>query len=47
VKYLEDNCGAASIEMSAEEIKAIDDIFPKEAVAGTRYSEGGMKIVNR
>jgi len=47
VKYLEDNCGAAAIEMSAEEIKAIDDIFPKEAVAGTRYSEGGMKIVNR
>jgi aryl-alcohol dehydrogenase-like predicted oxidoreductase len=47
VKYLEDNCGAASLALGAQEIKEIDDIFPKEAVAGTRYSEGGMKIVNR
>ncbi len=47
VKYLEDNSGAASLSLSEAEIKEIDAIFPKEAVAGTRYTEGGMKIVNR
>ena len=47
VKYLEENAGAADIRLSTAELTEIDDIFPKEIVAGTRYSEGGMKIVNR
>lgn len=47
VKYLEDNFGAVSLTLSEDELREIDEIFPKEAVAGTRYTEGGMKIVNR
>jgi aryl-alcohol dehydrogenase-like predicted oxidoreductase len=47
VKYLEDNAASAALALSSAEIKEIDDLFPKEMVAGTRYTEGGMKIVNR
>jgi len=47
VKYLEDNAAASSLSLSSAELKEIDDLFPKEMVAGTRYTEGGMKIVNR
>lgn len=46
VKYLEDNARAADISLTPAEIQEIDKIFPKAVVAGTRYSEGGMKIIN-
>ena len=47
VKYLEENAAAAALKLSEAEMKEIDEVFPKEIVAGTRYTEGGMKIVNR
>ena len=45
-KYLEQNAGAADIILSQEELAAIEDVFPKDAVSGLRYPEAMMKSVN-
>ena len=45
-KYLDENAGAASIELSAEDLKRIDEAAPKGSVTGLRYPEAGMKFVN-
>jgi aryl-alcohol dehydrogenase-like predicted oxidoreductase len=47
VKYLEQNAAAADIILSAEELAAIEDVFPKDAAAGLRYPEAMMASVNR
>ncbi len=41
-----ENAGAAELSLSAAERKAIDDAFPPELAAGTRYPEAGMRSVN-
>lgn len=46
-KYLEENAGAVDIELTAEELEAIQAIFPPGAAAGPRYGEAMMKAVNR
>jgi aryl-alcohol dehydrogenase-like predicted oxidoreductase len=46
IKYLEENVGALNVTFTKEELKEIDAIAPKNVAAGTRYAEGGMKIVN-
>ena len=46
VKYVEENVKAINVSLSPEDLKQIEEIFPKNAAAGTRYSEGGMKTVN-
>ncbi len=45
-KYLEQNAEAAEIALSQEELAAIEDVFPKDAVSGLRYPEAMMKSVN-
>jgi len=45
-KYLEQNAAAADIVLSQEELAAIEDVFPKDAVSGLRYPEAMMKSVN-
>ena len=45
-KYLEQNAVAADIILSQEELAAIEDVFPKDAVSGLRYPEAMMKSVN-
>ncbi len=45
-KYLEQNAAAAEIILSQEELAAIEDVFPKDAVSGLRYPEAMMKSVN-
>ncbi|HEX6036912.1 aldo/keto reductase [Longimicrobium sp.] len=47
VKYLEENAGAADVELSADDLRRIDEVFPVGAAAGTRYPEAGMRNVNR
>lgn len=47
VKYLEQNAAAADIILSQKELAAIEDVFPKDAVAGERYTEAMMATVNR
>ena len=47
VKYLEENVGAADIDITAEQLRRLEDLFPPGAVAGERYAEPGMATVER
>jgi aryl-alcohol dehydrogenase-like predicted oxidoreductase len=47
VSHLEENLAALEISLNAEDLKRINEVAPKGAVAGERYPEGGMKVVNR
>lgn len=44
--HLEENLAALDITLSTEDLKRIDAVAPKGAVAGMRYHEEGMKTVN-
>ena len=46
-KYLESNAAASEIILSQEELAAIENVFPKDAVSGLRYPEAMMASVNR
>jgi len=39
--YLEENVAAATVVLDADDLAAIDEIFPPEAAAGTRYPDMG------
>ncbi len=39
VKYLEENVGAADIELTREDLDALEEAVPREAVAGARYGD--------
>jgi len=43
LKYLEDNLGAVDVDLSSDELARLTALIPEDAVAGTRYDEGGMK----
>jgi aryl-alcohol dehydrogenase-like predicted oxidoreductase len=45
VKYLEDNLGAASVTLTADELSELDRLFPRGVATGERYAQGGMKMV--
>ncbi|HEY9340190.1 MAG TPA: aldo/keto reductase [Hanamia sp.] len=47
VKYLEENSKAVDIILSTKELEEIEEAFPKNAAAGLRYTEAGMKSLNR
>jgi aryl-alcohol dehydrogenase-like predicted oxidoreductase len=42
-KYLEENCGALEIRLSAADIAKLDDAFAPHVAAGTRYPEKQLK----
>ncbi len=46
-KYLEENAGAASIALSADDMTRLDDALRPEAIAGPRYNERAMGWVDR
>jgi aryl-alcohol dehydrogenase-like predicted oxidoreductase len=46
-KYLQENAAAADVILSTADVAAVDQILRSNTIAGTRYSEGGMKLVNR
>ena len=46
-KYLEDNVGALNVELTGEDLRQIDAMFPSGAAAGSRYPEHMMNLVNR
>jgi aryl-alcohol dehydrogenase-like predicted oxidoreductase len=41
--YLEENVAGLSVSLTAEDLKQLDEIAPKGATSGTRYSAEGMK----
>jgi len=45
VKYLEENVAAAEIELSQDQLNALDEAMPVGVTAGDRYAEGGMATV--
>ncbi len=45
-KYLEENVGALNVQLSAEDLARIDEVFPRDAIAGARYPEHMMHLVN-
>ena len=45
--YLEENVGAAEVELSREDLARIEDVLSGERVAGERYPEQAMSSVNR
>ena len=47
VAYLEQNVAAADVELSADELAALDAAFPVGVAAGERYPPAGMSAVNR
>ena len=44
--YLEENVAAADIELTSEDLTALDDAAPVGVAAGTRYPEAGMQAVH-
>ena len=45
-KYLEENVGALNVQLSAEDLARIDEVFPRDATSGARYPEAMMHLVN-
>lgn len=44
---LEENLGAVDVELSAEDLRKLDNLTAQVKVAGARYSEGAQKLINR
>ena len=47
VKYLEENVAAADLQLTADELRHLDELLPLGAAAGPRYPEAMMGLVNR
>ena len=47
VHRLEENAGALEVELNADELRQIAEIFPMDVAAGTRYPESNMSQVGR
>lgn len=46
-KYLEENVAALNVKLTKEDLGRIDEVFPPEAVAGNRYPEHMMALVEK
>ena len=46
-KYLQENIGALNVALTGKDLARIDEIAPQEAVAGARYPDWAMQMVNR
>jgi aryl-alcohol dehydrogenase-like predicted oxidoreductase len=44
---LEENLGAAGVDLTADDLQEIDNMLSGIEVAGHRYSEGGQKMIDR
>ena len=44
--YLEQNAAAAEIQLSAKELKRIDEVAPHGVASGSRYTQEMMTLVN-
>lgn len=46
-KYLQENIGALTLDLTREDLARIDEVAPQEAIAGKRYPDWAMEMVNR
>ena len=44
--HLDENLASADIRLTESELARLDAAFPRDAAAGTRYPEGGMRSIN-
>ena len=44
---LEENLGAVDVELSADDLRELDNLTAQVKIAGARYSEGAQKLINR
>ncbi|MEO1040538.1 MAG: aldo/keto reductase [Pseudomonadota bacterium] len=47
ISRLEENAGALSLSLSADQIAALEAAIPPDAIQGDRYGEGGMQALGR
>jgi aryl-alcohol dehydrogenase-like predicted oxidoreductase len=45
-KYLEENVGALNVKLTNEDLRRIEEVFPRGAASGQRYPEHMMALVN-
>jgi aryl-alcohol dehydrogenase-like predicted oxidoreductase len=45
--YLEENVGALKVQLTAQDLRRIEEVFPSGAAAGQRYPEHMMSLVNQ
>jgi len=45
-RYLQDNIGALDVNLTSDDLAAIEKVAPRTAFSGPRYGEGMMKMVN-
>jgi aryl-alcohol dehydrogenase-like predicted oxidoreductase len=45
VRYLKENVGATEVELTADDLNALEDVFPPGIAAGARYAPEGMQAV--
>ena len=45
--YLEENIGALSVNLTAEDLKRLEELIPKGAAAGARYGEAMMTLIGK
>jgi aryl-alcohol dehydrogenase-like predicted oxidoreductase len=43
---LEENAGALSVKLTADDLRRINEVAPKGAASGQRYPETMMRLVN-
>jgi aryl-alcohol dehydrogenase-like predicted oxidoreductase len=43
--YLEENIGALDVDLTAQDLKRLDQLIPKDAAAGPRYGEAMMTLI--
>ncbi|HZY57101.1 MAG TPA: aldo/keto reductase [Rubrobacteraceae bacterium] len=46
-KYLEENAAAVDIKLTEEDLARIEEAMPRDSIAGERYAEQQMRVVNR
>src|SRR2546430_11413889 len=46
-KYLQENIGALNLDLTREDLARIDEVASRDAVAGKRYPDWAMEMVNR
>lgn len=45
-KYLEENVGSLNVNLTPEDLRRLEEVFPHGVAAGTRYPEQMMHLVN-
>ena len=46
-RYLQENLGSLDVALTSKDLARIDEVAPHEAVAGARYPDWAMEMVNR